>query len=132
MKGRWRLTVRDEFSAAHALRNYQGKCERLHGHNFSVEVQVQGSHLDPETGMLLDFKILRRELKEVLSSLDHCVLNEQPPFETINPSSEHLSREIWRQMSEFLKNLPEARAGEVSLCAVTVAEKDRQSATYFE
>ena len=71
----WRLTVRDEFSAGHALRHYQGKCENLHGHNFGVELCVEGRDLTPDTELLLDFKILKTALKDVLRELDHRVLN---------------------------------------------------------
>ena len=55
----WRLTVRDDFSAGHALRHYEGKCERMHGHNFAVELTVQGQRLTRDTEMLLDFKTLK-------------------------------------------------------------------------
>ena len=58
----WRLTVRSEFSAAHALRHYQGKCESLHGHNFSVEAVVQGEVLTPDTELLVDFSLIKQDL----------------------------------------------------------------------
>ena len=66
----WRLAVRDEFSAGHALRCYHGKCERLHGHNFSVEAVVEGDTLQPGTEFLADFSLLKRDLKAVLEELD--------------------------------------------------------------
>ncbi len=122
----WRLTVRSEFSAAHALRHYEGKCERLHGHNFGVELTVQGETLAEGTEMLLDFKILKQELKRVLETLDHHVLNETPPFDCCNPSSENLARHIWRGMETALHDHP------VRLHSVTVSEKGAQSATYME
>ena len=87
----WRLTVRDDFAAAHALRHYEGKCERLHGHNFAVELTVEGQNLTQDTEMLLDFKVLKTGLKRVLETLDHRLLNETPPFDRLNPSSENLS-----------------------------------------
>ena len=122
----WRLTVRSEFSAAHALRCYEGKCERLHGHNFGVEVTVQGEKLAQGTEMLLDFKILKQALARVLDALDHHVLNETPPFDSINPSSENLARHIWRGMEQALP------LDIVRLHSVTVSEKRAQSATYME
>ena len=67
----WRLTVRDEFCSAHALRHYEGKCEHLHGHNFGVELTVQGEELLPDTELLLDFKVLRQVLKETLDTLGY-------------------------------------------------------------
>ena len=122
----WRLTVRSEFCAGHALRHYEGKCENTHGHNFAVEAVVEGDVLEPKTEMLLDFKILKSTLKNILETLDHRVLNETPPFDSINPSSENLSRYIWQGMSEALQAYP------VRMYSVTVSEKAAQSATYVE
>ncbi len=122
----WRLCVTSEFSAAHALRNYNGKCENLHGHNFSVAITVEGSTLTPDTELLIDFSDIKHMLKDVLSKLDHQVLNQSPPFNSINPSSENLSRHIFQLFVPMLKNYP------VRLYSVTVGEKEGQSATYFE
>lgn len=122
----WRLAVRGEFSAAHALRNYQGKCEHIHGHNFSVEAVVEGDSLLPDTEFLLDFSVLKKLLKQVLDSLDHKDLNTTPPFDRINPSSENLSRHIYRCLSPLLAS------HNVRLYSVTVGEKAAQSATYYE
>lgn len=128
----WRLTVRDEFSAGHALRHYQGKCERLHGHNFAVELTVEGERLTPDTELLLDFKTLKSALKETLRELDHRVLNETPPFERINPSSENLARHIWRAMADRLAADVDPQARAVRLISVSVSEKGSQTATYLE
>ena len=128
----WRLTVRDDFSAGHALRHYEGKCERMHGHNFAVELTVQGRRLAPDTEMLLDFKILKTGLKTVLDALDHRLLNETPPFDAINPSSENLARHIWRAMEALLAVHPDPQTRAVTLHSVTVSEKGAQSATYME
>ena len=122
----WRLTVRSEFSAAHALRHYRGKCENLHGHNFSVEAVVQGEVLTPDTELLVDFSLIKQDLKSVLDTLDHRVLNETPPFDRINPSSENLSRHVYQSLA------PLAAKRGVRLHSVTVGEKAAQSATYFE
>lgn len=132
MKKYWRLTVRDEFSAAHALRHYQGKCENPHGHNFKVEIVVKGTEPNSDTGMLLDFKILKTQLKKILDRLDHQMLNEMAPFDRVNPSSENIAREIWQDMASFIKESPEAAQGNVTLSSVTVSEKETQSATYIE
>jgi len=128
----WRLTVRDDFSAGHALRHYEGKCERMHGHNFAVELTVQGQRLTPDTEMLLDFKTLKTGLKTVLDTLDHRLLNETPPFDVINPSSENLARHIWREMAELLATHDDPQTRAVRLHSVTVSEKGAQSATYME
>ena len=128
----WLLSVRDEFSAGHALRHYQGKCERLHGHNFAVELCVEGCELTPDTELLLDFKVLKTALRDVLRDLDHRLLNETPPFDRINPSSENLSRHIWRGVADRLAASPDQQARAVRVVSVTVSEKGSQSATYLE
>ena len=125
-KGYWQLTVRDRFSAAHALRHYQGKCESLHGHNFGVEICVQGKILTQPVEILVDFSDLKRELKAVLHGLDHKNLNELPEFQATNPSSENLSCLIFRRLRPAMEKLM------VRLVSVTVSENERQSATYFE
>jgi 6-pyruvoyltetrahydropterin/6-carboxytetrahydropterin synthase len=128
----WRLAVRDEFSAAHALRGYGGRCEGLHGHNFAVELTVEGRTLAADTALLLDFCVLKSLLKDILTGLDHRVLNETPPFDALNPSSENLARHIWRAAADRLAAHPDPRAAAVRLHSVTVSEKDAQSATYME
>lgn len=125
-KSIWRLAVRSEFSAGHALRHYEGKCENPHGHNFAVEAVVEGDALTPDTELLLDFKVLKTELNAVLEELDHRTLNDTPPFDAHNPSSENLARHIWRNMAKRLSPWP------VRMHAVTVSEKSAQSATYME
>jgi 6-pyruvoyltetrahydropterin/6-carboxytetrahydropterin synthase len=91
-----RFTVFKEigFAAAHFLREYHGKCEALHGHNYRVRVYVGADELDPE-GMVLDFVELRRVLREVVDErLDHRHLNEVPPFDSRNPTAEHIAQWI--------------------------------------
>lgn len=125
-KGFWRLTVSDHFSSAHQLRHYQGKCEQLHGHNFQVQVQVQGRRLHPDLGIVMDFKELKTLLKEVLAELDHCNLNEIPDFSAANPSSENLARYVFQSLQARLGN-PEVRVH-----CVSVAEGPTSIAAYFE
>jgi 6-pyruvoyltetrahydropterin/6-carboxytetrahydropterin synthase len=121
----WRLTVKSEFCAAHALRHYKGKCENLHGHNYLVEAVVEGNKLNDETELLLDFGELKKLLRDALLGLDHAYLNDIAPFDKINPSAENLARHIWQKL---VLALP----AHVRLYSVTVAEKDQQSATYME
>ncbi|MDR1359852.1 MAG: 6-carboxytetrahydropterin synthase [Deltaproteobacteria bacterium] len=125
-KFHWRLAVRSEFSAGHALRHYQGKCESPHGHNFAVEAVVQGQILTPDTELLADFSLLKEDLNAVLQTLDHRDLNAVPPFDRQNPSSENLARHIFRMLAPLAK-----RRG-VRLYSLSVGEKSTQSATYFE
>ena len=124
-KSVWRLTVRSEFCAAHALRHYKGKCERLHGHNYGVEVTVEGSDLSADTELLMDFGELKALVKTALEDLDHTLLNDMPPFDRITPSSENIARHVWQILAPQLP-------GHVRLTAVTIAEKGVQSATYQE
>jgi 6-pyruvoyltetrahydropterin/6-carboxytetrahydropterin synthase len=96
--GTYYLTVKAEFAAAHRLREYEGNCERLHGHNWKVEATVAASELDGR-GMAVDFRAVKNALGAVLSLLDHGYLNEIPPFdEKWNPSSENLARFIFEGM----------------------------------
>ncbi len=122
----WQLTVRSEFCAGHALRHYEGKCENMHGHNFAVEAVIQGEKLDNNIEFLIDFKVLKQELKEVLNKLDHRLLNETPPFDKINPTSENLAQYIYEHMEVALQEYG------VQMHSVTVSEKSAQSATYME
>ena len=122
----WQLTVRDHFSAAHALRHYQGKCEALHGHNFGVEICVEGEKLSEPVQYLVDFSILKKELKNALAVLDHKNLNELEEFKTLNPSSENLARFIYQRLKPNIALLG------AKLIFVSVSESPAQSARYSE
>ena len=124
--GLWRLKVSSQFSSSHQLRNYQGKCENLHGHNFMVEAEVEGRQLDPDTGILIDFKDLKAELADITDSLDHCHLNDLPQFKEENPSSEHIARYIFKELQKRLEQKP------VQISSLSVYEKDSSRATYME
>ena len=121
-KGLYSLTVRSSFSAAHLLRGYEGNCERLHGHNWLVEATVESEAVDSR-GMALDFRELKRVLNDVLVRLDHKHLNEIPPFDMENPSSENIARHIYGEMEGKI----EAPA---RLARVTVWESDDARAEY--
>jgi 6-pyruvoyltetrahydropterin/6-carboxytetrahydropterin synthase len=121
----YKLSVEQHFDAAHALRGYKGKCENLHGHRFQVKVKVTSNHLD-DIGLAFDFSELKRMLKEVLSRFDHTNLNETPPFDKINPSSENIARTVYEAMKIELKDAP------VELAAVKVYESPESSVEYRE
>ncbi|MCF8029375.1 MAG: 6-carboxytetrahydropterin synthase QueD [Desulfohalobiaceae bacterium] len=121
----YRIEVEEEFSSSHQLRNYGGKCEELHGHNFRVLAEVEGGELDPDTGLLIDFKELRGNLRSILQELDHKHLNELPEFEQVNPSSENLARHIYLRLEEALSG------GGVRLRKVCVLEKKGSRATFM-
>jgi len=128
MAGKWRLPFDEAFCASHQLRNYKGKCERLHGHNFGVQVEVEGDRLDPEVEILVDFGELKRLTREAVSALAHAHLNELPAFTERNPSSENIARHLYRDIAARLALFaPQAR-----LVSVGVSEKGSSRATYFE
>ena len=117
------LTVRSSFSAAHRLLEYEGNCERLHGHNWQVEVTVESEVLDSR-GMALDFRVMKSALNEILSSIDHKYLNDVPPFDAMNPSSENIARHIFEEMER-------AVPPPVRLARVAVWESEDAWAEYF-
>ena len=121
-KDLYTLTVRSSFAAAHLLREYDGNCERLHGHNWQVEATVESSTLD-DRGMALDFREMKGALHDILSRLDHKYLNEIPPFDAQNPSSENIARYIYGEMEGKI-------SGPARLARVVVWESDDARAEY--
>jgi len=120
----YELTVTGRFSAAHQLRNYKGKCENLHGHNWKVEATVTAADLN-EIGLGMDFKDIKHALNDILNELDHLHLNDLPMFQTENPSSEVIARWIFERLSEHLDSK------RVQVARVTVWESDDACATYI-
>ncbi len=125
MSSRFSLRTISEFAAAHSLRDYPGDCQRLHGHNWKVEVEVSADELD-ELGMVVDFKIVKAVTKEVTDRLDHRYLNELEPFDRINPTAERIAQTLFQEISGKLND------ERVRVDAVTVWETERASARYSE
>ena len=125
-RGVFRLAITDEFSSSHCLRNYDGPCEALHGHNFVVEAVFQGERLTQDTEMLMDFKDLKGFLKQVLDKLDHTHLNNVPYFQRRNPTAENLARYIYWELGRLLDGMP------AKILEVSVFEKSTSKATYSE
>src|ERR1041385_1749800 len=99
MAGLFEVMIERNFSSAHQLRGYRGKCENLHGHNYRVEIYARGRELD-KTGLLVDFVELKAAADEIVNYLDHRNINELPPFdEELNPSAENLARYILERVS---------------------------------
>ncbi|MFP4251549.1 MAG: 6-carboxytetrahydropterin synthase QueD [Guyparkeria sp.] len=121
--GIYTLTTEVEFAAAHRLHGYDGNCARLHGHNWRVVIEVSGRQLD-EVGMVVDFKVIRARAREIAKRLDHAYLNEVPPFDSVNPTAEHIAAYFHRSLAAGF----DTDAYRVS--AVTVWENDRSSATF--
>ena len=95
----YQISVEGHFDAAHYLRDYGGKCENLHGHRFKVVVSLEAKKLD-KIGLAYDFTELKRHLGEVLARFDHTSVNDVPPFDKINPSSENIAAEIYKQLKD--------------------------------
>ena len=120
----YELTVKSEFEAAHRIENYPGKCARLHGHNWVVEAVARGRELD-SLGMVIDFKVLKAELNEVLGELDHVYLNELDFFSEQNPTAENISRIIYEKLSAS-----EIFDERVKLYAVKIFESPKSCVRY--
>jgi 6-pyruvoyltetrahydropterin/6-carboxytetrahydropterin synthase len=123
----YEVYVDESFAAAHNLRNYKGKCENLHGHNYKVRVTLGGPQLD-SAGLLYDFVHLKQVIQAVIKSLDHRYLNELKPFDVLNPSAENIAKHIFDESSRQLQ--PSANGARIS--SVTVWETDTSAATYRE
>ena len=119
------LKILSQFAAAHQLREYEGGCERLHGHNWKIEVRVRGEELEGN-GLLIDFRLIKSATKKAVDSLDHRFLNDLDPFKTVNPSSENIARYIFQFISD------ELNSDRVRVNMVTAWESDTACASYFE
>jgi 6-pyruvoyltetrahydropterin/6-carboxytetrahydropterin synthase len=119
----YQVSIEQHFDAAHYLRGYQGKCEALHGHRFRAVVNLKVSHID-KVGMAYDFSELKAHLREILSRLDHTCLNDIPPFDKINPSSENIASTIFNDLKLKLTGIP------VVLDSVEVWESPDSHVTY--
>ena len=116
------VSVEETFAAGHALRNYRGKCENVHGHNYRVEITLEGEELN-QAGLLVDFGDLKRVMRAVVARLDHQFLNDLAPFDSINPSAENLAKYFYDEVSSGIAAGPRLRE-------VKIWETDITSATY--
>jgi len=121
----YQLKVITEFASAHTLRDYPGACSRMHGHNWKVETEAVATQLD-ETGMAVDFKVLKNAANEVGDQMDHYYLNELPPFKEINPTAENIAAYMYKEISARINN------DRIKLNAVTVWETERACVRYSE
>ncbi len=119
------VAVEQDFASAHALRNYKGRCENVHGHNWKVRVVIAGEKLD-ETGMLVDFLDVKDLMAGIIDTIDHQFLNEIPPFDVVNPSAENIAEYFYTRMAEGLRAMPMP----VRVTEVKIWETAIQSATY--
>ena len=119
----YQISVENHFDAAHALRGYQGKCEALHGHRFRVVVKVEASALN-DIGIAYDFAELKQHLGGIVARFDHTYLNDVPPFDRINPSSENIAYTIYAELQPRLAGEP------ASLTCVEVWESPLTGVVY--
>ena len=119
----YQISVEQDFDAAHFLRGYHGKCEALHGHRYRVVIKVKSSQVD-SIGIAYDFKMLKQHLADILVRFDHTCLNDVPPFDKINPSSENIATTIYKELQPKLAGAP------VSISGVEVWESPQSCAAY--
>lgn len=115
------ICVEHTFPAGHALRNYHGKCENVHGHNYRVQVCLAGENVD-ENGLLYDFAELKKHVRATSEYLDHQFINDLKPFDQINPSAENIAKFFCEEIQKELKN--------ASISYVRVWETDTAFAVY--
>ena len=121
------LTVEETFAAAHQLRGYQGKCENMHGHTWKAALSIAGDQLN-NIGLLVDFQDIKAVLREITAMFDHKNINELPPFDVINPSSENLSKFFY---DEAVRRFA-AKTPTLKVSSVTVWESPTACCTYTE
>ena len=118
------IFIKTHFAGAHHLRDYPGECENPHGHNWKVKVTVKATELD-ELGMGIDFKVLKKIVKEAVDKLDHRDLNNLPAFKDINPSSENIARYLFSELKQPLTH------DRYSLFSITILETDNSGLVYY-
>jgi 6-pyruvoyltetrahydropterin/6-carboxytetrahydropterin synthase len=121
------VTVEQTFAAGHALREYKGKCENVHGHNYRVQITVEGEKLN-RIGLLVDFVELKRAVREVVAILDHQFINDLEPFTVINPSAENIAKYFYDQVSERM-GPPDVEAP-ARIAQIKIWETDTSIAVY--
>jgi 6-pyruvoyltetrahydropterin/6-carboxytetrahydropterin synthase len=120
------VSVQAHYDSAHFLRNYHGKCERMHGHRYVVELALHTTELD-QAGIAFDFVIVKKHLRDLAERLDHENLNELPPFDVLEPSAENQARYFFDEMKRLL---PPVMSG--AILYVKVWETPTQFALYSE
>ncbi|MDR3203275.1 MAG: 6-carboxytetrahydropterin synthase QueD [Deltaproteobacteria bacterium] len=123
----YELKVTNRFAAAHNLRDFYGKCENLHGHNWFVEVVARAEELE-KNGLAMDFGEIKKFLNQTLDRIDHQYLNEIDEFKVLNPSSENIAKFIFDNLAPVLLK---ASSGRVRLRSVSAWESENACATYL-
>lgn len=119
----YEIEITTNFSAAHRLRDYNGKCERLHGHNYRVIVSARANSLGPG-GMVIDFGVLKAAASKAVERLDHTYLNDVEPFDRLEPSAENIAAHLFEEVSKQLNEKANM------LYSVSIWESDTSRATF--
>jgi len=119
----YQITIETHFSSAHRLRDYNGECERLHGHNWKVQISVASDVLN-DLGMVMDFKDLKSNVKPLIGKLDHQYLNDISPFTEINPTTENISKYLFDEFSKLINT------DQIKVTKVEIWESTTSSASY--
>lgn len=117
----YEIKIETNFSAAHHLLNYEGNCENQHGHNWRVEVFLKGENLD-KSNILVDFKVLKKEINNIVNTLDHNDINTLEYFKDNSPSSEVIAHYIYEEAKQIFPQVSK----------VAVWETNNACASYFE
>ncbi len=125
----YEITVEKDFAAAHRLKEYDGNCEKLHGHNWRVAVSIKTDCLN-KLGLAIDFRKAKQMLKDVLSVFDHTCLNDLKLFENENPSCERIAKHIFNDVKNRLLQMTDMP--QLTISKVTVWESPGSSVTYRE
>lgn len=125
MPAHYTLKIVEDFASAHTLRDYPGDCNRMHGHNWKIEVEVVAEQLDP-AGMGVDFKVIKNAARVLAKQLDHRYLNDIEPFNKVNPTAENIAAFFYQGLSKTLNN------ERVRVSSVTLWETERACARYSE
>ncbi|MFH1854415.1 MAG: 6-carboxytetrahydropterin synthase QueD [Candidatus Omnitrophota bacterium] len=121
----YEILVKSDFSGAHNLKGYRGRCEELHGHNWKIEARFEKDTLN-DIGIAADFKVLKARLKSILGELDHTYLNKLKAFRGKNPSAENISKYIYDRLKASIKTKG------LFVRSISVWESDNSCATYYE
>ncbi len=123
MSARYTLKIVEDFASAHTLRDYPGDCNRMHGHNWKIEVEVAAEQLDA-LGMGVDFKVIKNATRALAKKLDHRYLNDIEPFNKVNPTAENIAAFFYQGLSKTLNN------ERVRVSSVTMWETERACVRY--
>lgn len=124
----YELKVLSSFSSAHALRGYSGKCENIHGHNWQVEVIVSSDILN-EIGLVIDFKLLKKYLGEIMETLDHKFINDLDFFKKVNPSAENIASYIYEELEKIIGP---NKDNNIRITRINVYETPSSMASYYK